>query len=319
MASQEILGFLVSGEWVSGEEMATRLGVSRAAIWKQIRSLRKRGYGIESSTKRGYRLAKRPDILDAGLIRLGLKTKWLAKDLRCLSEVTSTNEVARSIARDAASGTVILAETQTRGKGRLSRSWTSPPGGIWMSLILKPKIPLAGAYQINMAVSVAVSKAIHGVTGLAAGIKWPNDLLIREKKICGILTEVSAEMDQLDYAIVGLGINVNVDLSGFSEEWRTTTLSNELGHDVSRSELISRILLEIEEALEMMGSRELHEEWRSRSVTVGKRVRISSASGEFVGEVMDLAVDGALLLQSGEEMKRVLAGDCIHLRPLEAA
>jgi BirA family biotin operon repressor/biotin-[acetyl-CoA-carboxylase] ligase len=319
VSSQEILAFLAAGEWVSGEAMASRMKVSRAAVWKQIRILRKRGYEVESSTRKGYRLARKPDILDAELIRLSLKTKWLGRDLRCFEHVTSTNEVARSLIPEAACGTVILAETQSRGRGRLSRPWSSPPGGIWMSLILKPGMPLAQAYQINMAVSVAVSKAIFALTGLEAGIKWPNDLLVREKKICGILMEIGAELDRLDWAIVGLGINVNVDLSCFPEQWRSTSLSGELGHDISRSDLISRILLEIEDALETMGSEKLHEEWRIRSATLGRRVRIFSEAGEIVGDVVDLAGDGALLLQTGAEMKRVLAGDCIHLRPLEAA
>ncbi len=196
--------------------MAAKLGITRAAVWKQIRNLRKRGYEIEASTKKGYHLTYKPDLLDADVIRSGLKTKWLGKDLRSFSEVNSTNEVAKSLASSCQNGTVILAETQTRGRGRLSRPWASPPGGIWMSLILKPEMPLASVYQINMAVSVAVSRAIFTLLGLKAGIKWPNDLLIRERKICGILMEISAEVGRLDYAVVGLGINANVGLSRFS-------------------------------------------------------------------------------------------------------
>ncbi len=180
------------------------------------RNLRRRGYEIEASTKKGYHLTYKPDLLDADVIRSGLKTKWLGKDLRIFSEVNSTNEIAKSMASGSPNGTVILAETQTQGRGRLSRPWASPPGGVWMSLILKPEMPLASVYQINMAVSVAVSKAIFSLLGLKAGIKWPNDLLIRERKICGILMEISAEVGRLDYAVVGLGINANVGLSRFS-------------------------------------------------------------------------------------------------------
>jgi BirA family biotin operon repressor/biotin-[acetyl-CoA-carboxylase] ligase len=343
VAAEEILSFLHSGEWISGEEMAARLGISRAAVWKQIRSLRKRGYEIESSTKKGYRLAGNHDILDADLIRSGLKTQWLGRDLRCFSEATSTNEVARTIAHECRNdainrivngtanngtadetanyGTVILAEIQTQGRGRLSRSWASPPGGVWMSLILRPQISLDRAYRINMAISVAICKALADLYGLAAGIKWPNDLLIEEKKICGILMEVSAEVDRLEYVVVGIGINANVDVSGYPAEWRSTSLHQELGREISRVGLIQKILLEIENSYQRMDSKEIWEEWRNRSATLGRQVRISSVSGDIVGEVVDLAEDGALIIQSRDQvgLHRVLAGDCIHLRALEAA
>jgi BirA family biotin operon repressor/biotin-[acetyl-CoA-carboxylase] ligase len=312
------LNFLLSGEWVSGEEMATRQGVSRAAVWKQIRALRKRGYEIESSTRKGYRLARKHDLLDADLIRSGLKTEWLGKNLRCLIEVASTNEVARTIARECRNGTVILAETQTQGRGRLSRSWASPPGGIWMSLILKPQISLDRAYRINMIISVAIARALFELYGLVAGIKWPNDLLIEEKKICGILLEVSAEVDRLDYVVVGIGINANVDMSDFPVEWRTTSLRQELGREIARFELIQKILQEIEDLYQRMDSIEIYEEWRRRSVTLGRQVCINSISGDLLGEAVDLAEDGALLIRSQDDLHRVLAGDCIHLRAQEA-
>ena len=299
--------------------MAAKLCISRAAVWKQIRNLRKRGYEIEASTKKGYHLTCRPDLLDADMILSGLKTKWLGRDLRSFSEVNSTNEVARSLAPSCQNGTVILAETQTQGRGRLSRHWASPPGGVWMSLILKPEMPLARVYQINMAVSVAVSRAVFSLLGLEAGIKWPNDLLIRERKICGILMEVSAEVGRLDYAVVGLGINANVSLCNFPEEWMSTSIARESGHEVNRRDLIQRILMDIEEAYEMMGSSEIYEEWRRRSVTLGRCVRITSNSGTLVGVVEDLNEDGALLLRTESGRQRVLAGDCIHLRAQEAA
>jgi BirA family biotin operon repressor/biotin-[acetyl-CoA-carboxylase] ligase len=317
LAAHDILSSLGSGDWVSGEEMAAKLGITRAAVWKQIRNLRRRGYEIEASTKKGYHLTYKPDLMDADVIHSGLKTTWLGKDLRIFSEVNSTNEIAKSLAPNCQNGTVILAETQTQGRGRLSRPWASPPGGVWMSLILKPEMPLASIYQINMAVSVAVSRAIFTLFGLKAGIKWPNDQLVRERKICGILMEVSAEVGRLNYAVVGLGINANIRLSDIPAEWRSTSLSQELGHDVSRSELIQRILLEIEEAYEKMGSREIYEDWRRRSVTLGRAVRITSSSGDLIGVVEDLNEDGALLLKTENGCQRVLAGDCIHLRALE--
>ncbi|MEI8003357.1 MAG: biotin--[acetyl-CoA-carboxylase] ligase [Methanothrix sp.] len=317
MATNDILSFLISGEWVSGEDMAKRLAISRAAVWKQIQTLRQRGYEISASTRKGYRLTKKPDLLDADLIFGSLKTKWLGRDMRIFSEVSSTNAVALSLARDCQNGTVILAETQTEGRGRLSRPWASPPGGIWMSLIIKPEMPLNHVYQINMACAVALCRAFSSL-GLEVGIKWPNDLLIREQKICGILMEVGAQVDRLDYAVVGLGLNANNDPSGFPVEWKSTSLAAELCHDIDRCALICRILEEIEVAYEKIGSPEIYEEWRSRSLTLKRRVRITSAAGDLVGQAVDLAEDGALLLREGNELIQVLAGDCIHLRPLEA-
>ena len=306
-----------SGEWVSGEEMAFRQGISRAAVWKQIQGLRSRGYEIISSTRKGYRLANKPDILDAEIIQFGLETKWLGRDLRCFQEISSTNELAKELASKSENGTAILAEIQTQGRGRLSRPWVSPPGGIWMSLILKPEMPLSKVHQINMAVSVAVSRSIQALYGLEAGIKWPNDILIDERKVCGILMEVSAEVDRLDYAVVGLGINANVDVSGFPDEWKSTSIGHLLGRVVSRAELIQNILQEIEAAYERMNSTEIYEEWRRRSITIGKLVRITSMTGDLIGVAEDLLKDGALYLKTKEGSKHVLAGDCIHLRPVE--
>ena len=204
MTALDILSFLVFGEWVSGEEMAKKLAISRAAVCKQVQTLRQRGYEISSSTGKGYRLDKKIDHLDADRISCRLKTRWLGRDLQIYDEVSSTNAVALSMVPDCSNGTVILTETQTQGRGRLSRPWVSPPGGIWVSLVLKPIMPLNHVYQINMAVSVALCRAISSSFGLDVGIKWPNDLLIRELKICGILMEVGAQVDRLDYAVVGL-------------------------------------------------------------------------------------------------------------------
>lgn len=312
--AEEILDYLSSGEWVSGEKIASQHGISRAAVWKRIRSLRLIGYEIEACTRRGYRLARIPDRLSPDLIGSSLKTAWLGRDLRCFREVNSTNELARSIAPGCQNGAVILAEIQSEGRGRLSRPWASPPGGIWMSLVLKPEMALARAYRINMAVSVALARAISSLYPLTVGIKWPNDLLIGERKICGILMEVSAEVDRLDYAIVGVGINANVNVTDFPEEWRSTSLLRELGKEVSRIELIQRILQEIEKAYGEMGSEEIYKEWRCRSATLCKRVRITFAAGDQEGEVVDLAEDGALILKTEKGIQRVLAGDCIHLR-----
>ena len=298
--------------------MARRLGISRAAVWKQIQALRLRGYKIASSTRRGYFLMEMPDLLDAGRIKKNLVTNWLGRDILILPEASSTNAVALSSIGQRKSGSIILAETQKEGRGRLSRGWASPPGGIWMSLVLRPNIPLSRVYRINMAASVSICRAVCQL-GLEAGIKWPNDILIQEQKLCGILTELGAQVDRLDYAVVGVGLNANNDTAAFPSQWRSTSLAARLGRSIDRCALIAAILNEMEQALEDMQSHKIYEEWRRRSLTLGKRVHICSAEGDLVGQVVDLDQDGALILEQGGDRRRILAGDCIHLRPERAA
>jgi len=313
----DLLGYLGPEAWKSGEEIASNLGVSRAAVWKQVQALRSKGYKIESSPNKGYRLAKNQDILDPELIREGLETQFVGNDLRYYREVKSTNEKAREMAATCGNGAVVLAEVQTGGRGRLSRSWRSPSGGIWMSLILKPKMPLAQAYRINMAVSVAIARTLIRLYGIRPGIKWPNDILINERKLCGILIEVSAEIDCLEYAVVGIGINANINVDDFPDDWNATSLSREIGCQVSRTKLIQALLMEIEKAYMQMGSPEIYSEWRDRSVTLGRRVRVTSMEGDLEGIAVSLSEDGALEIELFEEpgaVKRIVAGDCVHLR-----
>lgn len=316
----DLLGYLVPGSWISGETIASSLGISRAAVSKRIRSLRMKGYVIESSTKKGYRLAKDLDLLNPDLIARGLDTQFIGRDLRYFREVRSTNQTADEMASGAGDGTgcrdgtVVLAEMQTSGKGRMSRPWLSPPGGVYMSLILKPDISLAKVYRINMAISLAITKTLFSLYGLQARIKWPNDILIEERKLCGILMEISAEVDQLKYAIVGIGINANMDASRFPTEWNATSLSAELGHEILRIELIQRLLHNIEEAYSDLGSIQTYMLWREHSATLGRIVRITSQEGDIEGEAVALSEDGALEIKLPEGIRRVMAGDCIHLR-----
>ena len=319
MGSKEILEHLSPDHWISGEDIASQLGISRSAVWKQIQSLRAKGYGIDSATNRGYRLASMIDLLCPENILRDLNSKIVGSDLRYFSEAKSTNNLAKSIASSCREGTVVLAETQTNGRGRLSRTWASPPGGIWMSLVLKPQIPLAKVYTINMAVSIAISRVLFALYGLQAGIKWPNDLLVNERKICGILTEISAEMDKLDFAVVGIGINANLDVSEFPDQWMATSLSCELGHDVSRDELIKRLIEEIDFVYEELMAKEIHAEWCKRSATLEKQVRISTFHGDIEGKAIDLSEDGALRLKTPNGEISMLAGDCVHLRAAHEA
>lgn len=259
-----------------------------------------------------------PDILAKELIECKLETEFVGRPILFCKEVVSTNAVAKEMAFSASNGTVILAEVQTSGRGRMNRFWNSPPGGIWMSIILKPKIMPSEAFKINLAISVALTRALFHLYGLDVGIKWPNDLIVGENKICGVLTEIGAEMDGLNYAVVGIGINANIDPDSFPEEWKAASLSRELGRAVSRAELVQKVLLEVERAYEeMLESFELiSKEWSTRSVTLKRRVKIITKTSEFEGVAVGLEEDGALKVRrdDGTETK-VMAGDCVHLRP----
>jgi BirA family biotin operon repressor/biotin-[acetyl-CoA-carboxylase] ligase len=258
-------------------------------------------------------------VLDPELIRKGLETEFVGKDLRYFREVRSTNETAREIAANCRNGTVVLAEVQTKGRGRLSRLWHSPSGGVWMSLVLKPEIPLVQAYWINMAASVAIARTMLRLYGIKAGIKWPNDLFVKDRKLGGILMEVSAETDRLEHVVVGLGINANVDVNNFPSDWNATSLSREVGSRVSRTKLIQTLLMEMENTYKRMGSLDTYSEWRDLSVTLGRRVRVTSSQGDLEGQAVRLSVDGALEIElAGEpgEIRRIVAGDCVHLRAL---
>jgi BirA family biotin operon repressor/biotin-[acetyl-CoA-carboxylase] ligase len=319
LSREEIKGALVQrlGSWTSGQELARSLKISRAAVWKQVQSLRVEGYEIEASRK-GYRLASMPDLISEDLVKAGLETKFVGRTILSRSSVTSTNAEAKRIAPSSENGTVVVAEVQTVGRGRMERSWHSPKGGIWMSVILKPHIPPALASRVNMAAAVALARALEGLYGLDVRIKWPNDLLVGEMKVSGILTEIGAEMDSLDYAVVGIGINANLDPDLFPEEWKATSISRLLGRDVLRARLVQRVLEELEGACEEVEASfdQVYEEWKDRSATLGRRVRIITRSGEFEGRAEALEADGALVVRRDDgPFERVIAGDCVHLRP----
>lgn len=318
MKREEIKRALIQslGSWNSGEDLAASSEISRAAVWKVVGSLRAEGYGIESSRK-GYRLSSIPDLLREDIIKAGLETKFVGRAVIVHPSLASTNAEAKKIAPSAEEGTVVIAEVQTAGKGRMKRSWRSPKGGLWMSVIVKPKIPPSQAFRVNIAASVAVARALEALYALEVMIKWPNDLLVGDKKVSGILMEIGAEMDLLEYAVVGIGINANIDPDSLPEEWKATSISAELGREVLLVELVSRVLKEAERCFEdVTASFDLiYEEWSDRSTTLGRRVRITTRSGEFEGRAEALEADGALLVRRDDgQLERVVAGDCVHLR-----
>jgi len=307
------------GEPVSGETLANELSVSRTAIWKHIKALRDEGYVIESSPNIGYILAGRPDLLNPGEIKAGLKTSVIGKEIKYFKETESTNTIAREIAGKADEGTIIIAESQTRGRGRMGRKWLSPEGGIWLSIILKPKMLPVHAPRITFLAGIAVAKTICSL-GLEAKIKWPNDVLIRGKKVCGILTEIEAEIDLIDYCVVGIGIDANVDTESFPEEFResSTSLKKELGHEMNRVAFVQRLLEEFEALylkLQNEGFAPILEEWRSMSATIGEWVKITTQSRIIYGEATGVDNEGALIVETSDgKLEKIVSGDCEHLR-----
>lgn len=292
------------GQFVSGQEISNKLNCSRTAIWKHISELRNNGYSIEAVQKRGYRLITSPDLVTAEEVSLYTGKGSFGKKIVYQPSVKSTQEIAYSLARDGApEGSIVLADEQTGGRGRLGRAWQSPAGtGIWMSLILRPEIPLQKAPQLTLLIAVAASKAIEKVTGLEAAIKWPNDLLINGKKTAGILTELQAEADSIHSVIVGIGMNVNQESKHFSEEIAqiATSLAIEGGKTYKRAEVIGYLLQEIDSLYHQYlqnGFSVIKLLWEARAFSLGKRITARSVTGSVTGYAKGITDEGVLLLE----------------------
>ena len=323
---QEILRLLrkAGDHYLSGEEIAETLGVSRTAIWKHIKELRRAGYDIVSQAHSGYRLEKSPDLLTPAEIAPLLKTRVIGAKLLYKEETRSTNEDAKIAAAEGApDGTVVLTEFQGTGHGRLSRGWFCPKGkGVLFSVLLRPQDILPqDAPKYTLLAAVAVVRACRA-RGLDVGIKWPNDVLADGKKLVGILTEMSAEMERIHYIIIGTGINVNIEAAEFAPEIRekATSLSLLAGHSLGRRQLLADILQEMEAlsmSVQAQGFTPVLDEWQRLSLTLGQEVRVIGINETFTGRAVDIDADGALLVDTGTGRRRVLAAD-VSLRPADA-
>lgn len=313
----ELLLFLLSkkGIYVSGEELSEKFGVSRTAIWKQINRLRELGYEIDSVPRVGYCLKKSPDLLLPEEIVQNGPFEFLASKIYHYTSIGSTNDEAKKLAQmGAPHGTLVIAEEQTGGRGRLGRKWVSAPGqGIWLSIILRPSLEPSEAPRITMACAVAAAKAIRQEVGVNCLIKWPNDLLIDGKKVAGILTEMSADMDKIHYVVTGIGMNVNNAEFPPDIEKTATSLKLASGEEVERLKILTQFLSQFEEIYRSLESGEFEAilgEWRQLSCNLGKRVRIIGRNFELEGTALDVDGDGALLIKTDEgQVERVLSGD----------
>lgn len=305
------------GSVISGEELGAALNVSRTAVWKHVKNLMAQGYQIESLPSRGYRFLSAPDVLTSLELTSGLRTKRIGCLITCVPETESTNLLAFRLAESSArEGTVVIAETQTGGKGRLGRHWESPPGvNLYCSIILRPAMQPFRAPQLTFVSAVAVARAIEQVAQLQPKIKWPNDILLNGRKVAGLLNEMSAETDTIHCVILGIGVNINMGSEQFPQDLRhpATSLLIEKGVSVSRVDFTRTLLT----ALDMLyddylcnGFGAIRQEWLSRSTVQGRRVRVSFGKGETEGIVVGVDDDGALLLKRGNSApERVLAGD----------
>lgn len=303
---------------VAGTELSQALGISRAAVWARIQELRSLGYEIEASPHLGYRLLSVPDVLHADDLLSGLgQTKVIGRDIRVFEETTSTNDVIEKLARDnVKEGVVVFAESQTKGRGRLGRKWMSPPRkGLWFSVLLRPSMRPATVTQLTIAACTALFRAIRLQTGLTPEIKWPNDILIGGKKVAGILTELSAELDKVKYVILGMGVDVNLGAGEFPPELRklATSLKIETGQRQDRAGLAIKILRELDHDYDRIGAGQFEavaDEWEEHCTTLGHNVVIHIGDRTVRGSAESLDTDGALLLRTQHgRLERIIGGD----------
>ncbi len=308
------------GGTCSGAGLSEQLRVSRSQIWKHVETLRGKGYGIDGAPGGGYRLISVPDRLYPEEIQAGLDTRWLAREIRYFDSIDSTNRVGFDLGREGAPhGAVVIAEGQTAGRGRLGRSFYSPPHhNLYASVVLRPALSASEAATVILAAAIAVAETAAATLGCrdAVEIKWPNDVLLGGLKTSGILMELSAEATRVGFLVLGIGVNLNVDRNSFPDEFRAlaTSLSSHAGHPIDRAQFARRLFVTLEEVLDIHAERgwdALRPRFQEFFRMVGRRIRVSDlAEGETTGLCRGIDPEGALRLERGDGREvRVLAGD----------
>lgn len=313
----EILTLLKNAEdYISGEYISTSLNVSRTAIWKHINNLKKKGYIIEGISNKGYKLISEPDLLTANSVIPNLKTKIIGRNILHFDSINSTNIKAKELALSGlADGSLIIAEEQNGGSGRLGRKWISPKGGIWCSLVLRPNIPPIEAPKVTQIAAAAVFKALEDL-GIKSTIKWPNDIHIDGKKLCGILVEMKGDMDAIDYLVVGTGINVNIEEEFFGDNIKNiaTSLKSKFNKDFDRSKIIAGYLNHFEELyLDFLNDLDLKKTIEiciANSSIFGKKAKLITYNKEEIVTCLSLSDTGNLIVKdSNGKEKTVLSGE----------
>lgn len=298
----EILSLLRNADgYVSGEELSKKLGVSRTAVWKNINLLREEGYIINSLTNKGYKLEKSPDVLDENIIADGLKISSVGTKIKVMKTVDSTNEEAKRLANNGAeSGLIVAAEEQTAGKGRLGRVWKSDNGGIYFTLLIRPELPPSAIASITLASGYAVCLAIRNYTECDAKIKWPNDVIIGNKKVCGILTEMAAQSDQIDYVAIGIGMNVNHTEFPDEISKKATSLRIETGEKIDRNAFFKCVIQKLDEVISSFlfsVSLEDIQSFKALCATLGRRVSVQRGGKTVEGTACDITANGELIIK----------------------
>jgi len=319
MIQEKIIEILkTKHKYSSGEEISAHLKLSRQALWKHIQELRDIGYDIVAVPHLGYQLVSCPDKLLSFEIKHNLGTKFVGRNVHYFDTVRSTNDAAFNLGiEDAPEGTVVLAESQSRGKGRLGRVWESPKQkGIYLSLILKPKIAPSSAPILTLLTAISISEAIKEIAEIEVKIKWPNDLVVNNKKVGGILTEINAEQDRIHFIVIGCGINVNNDKGSLPQG--ATSLKEQKKEAVNRINLTQEVLRKIEEnylRLAEEGTGFVIEKWQALNTTLGKRIKVALEREHLEGEAIDIDKDGGLLVRTDSGfIQKVSSGDVVHCR-----
>lgn len=304
------------GSYVSGASLSKDLSLTRTAVWKQINQLKKDGYGIDASPGLGYKLTQVPDRLLPIEIQYNLKTKLFSKEIHYFKEVESTINIVKDLAiKGYPEGTLVVAETQAGGRGRMGRKWFSPYGGIWFSSLMYPKLQPQHATRITITACISLVQAIDEVTGLKSQVKWPNDVLINHKKVAGILIEVDSEPDRIIWLVLSMGINANIDLQEIPQPLRTqvTSLEEAKGEKVDRVFLLKTILKKLEKNYEKVNQgnfNKIFEEWKNLCVGIGKKVKVKTAEKTIEGRAIDFDTNGALVIKLKNGNNQVVqAGD----------
>lgn len=292
-----------AGSYLSGESLSEEFDISRTTVWKHINALRAEGYAISSVTNRGYCLQEEPDILTAESIRASLPTRVIGQNLVVLPVTDSTNNEAKRMALlGAPHGTVVIAEEQTGGKGRLGRAWRSPPGrGLWFSLLLRPHCSPQQASRMTLLAGLVICRTLRKVAGVPAKVKWPNDVVIGSRKICGILTEMGAEMEQVEYVVIGPGVNIHEGSYPDDIRERAITLEEATGKKWNRAYLMRLFLEEFEHILDenqKNGLQTLLPAYRDLCVTLGRTVYCDRGGTELRGTAVDITEEGELVVET---------------------
>ena len=320
----KVLNFLQTHntEYLSGQDLSDVLKISRVAVWKHIKKLKELGYTIESKQKLGYKLTENSELLLPWEITAGLKTKWIGYQSYYFDSTDSTQNQALRLANESGKdGTIVIAGKQTGGKGRKGRKWISPLGGIWLSVIIKPKLDISKITLFPIASSLALAFSIEKIFKINPELKWPNDITLKGKKLAGMIVDASIESNRIENLVLGVGINFDVNSKDIEKLLKET--SNFYGvaslgkfrKKTKPVQLVQSFLFELEKIYDLLNEgkiKKIVSEWTKRSSTIGKKIQVNTINGEKTGTAIKIDEEGGLWIATGDKNERIIAGDIIH-------